>query len=353
MTRVLAFGPESSGTRWLKYLLEAGGADATHRSQPNGITWVDAAAMLYDYDRVVVILRSPVAHVASMTERGIVASEADGWAKRRRQLAAVAPILGDPRVEVVTFEGLAARHERRALLERLGLDPGGADAIVYDPVANEQHYPLVTGARPRIPTRLIRCVPAATPPEWEAWWARFGEMHPGWDLRTVRDPITPDEWPLLGHLHRHATSGAQLAGMVRLEAVHRWGGFYIDGDVEPVRPFDPLVGPDVVIGTEDGTHLTDAVFGAPAHHPAIRAVIDHVRELYAGALRDGRELPGAQASGPLATTAVLAGRPDVRVLPVEAFYPYSYLEPDRAGEDFAAVPGCYAVHRWAFTWNGQ
>lgn len=205
-----------------------------------------------------------------------------------------------------------------------------------------------------IPRRFIRTVPAEVPDVCERWWRRFGELHPGWELRTIADPIDPADWPLLGHLHCHATSGAQLAGMVRLEAVWRWGGWYVDMDVEPIRSWRPLevYEPALIIGTEDGLHLTDAVFGAPPRHPALRAVIDHVAGLYAAADRDGRDFPGAQATGPLATTEVLSGRPDVVVLPVEAFYPYSYLERHRAGEDFSAIPGCYAVHHWHFTWAG-
>lgn len=209
-----------------------------------------------------------------------------------------------------------------------------------------------------IPHRFIRCIPTDPSDEAEAWWHRFGELHPGWDMRTIQDPIDPKDWPLLGRWHALVSSGAQLAGLVRLEAVWRWGGWYVDSDVEPLRPFADLdSGPGVaVIGTEDGIHLTDAVFGAPQRHPAIRAVIEHVDDLYTGWARctfDGSAPPGAQATGPLATTTVLAGRPDVTVLPTEAFYPYSYTERHRRLEDFATTsPTSYAVHHWAFSWAG-
>lgn len=225
--------------------------------------------------------------------------------------------------------------------------------------------PLATlAAGAPIPHRIIRVIPANPGVEVEGWWHRFAELHPGWDMRTVVDPIDPMDWPLLGRWHHLATSGAQLAGMVRLEAVHRWGGWYMDSDMEPVRHLGPLQHPGrVVIGTEDGIHLTDAAFGAPPRHPAIRAVIDHVDQLYRDALGDteGR-LPGAQATGPLATTVVLGRRAappqglgdpgDVVVLPREAFYPYSYTEKHRAGEDHASNPGVYAIHRWHFSWQG-
>lgn len=205
-----------------------------------------------------------------------------------------------------------------------------------------------------IPRRFTRCVPEVTTPQVEAWWEQFAELNPSADMVTVRDPIPPDSWPLLGHLHARATSGAQLAGFVRLEAVWRWGGWYVDSDVEPVRPFGPLDDGSgrLVIGTEDGTHLTDAVFGAPPKHPALEAVIAHVASLYVSTSPDTRELPGAQATGPLATTHVLRHRTDVRIVPRDTFYPYSYLDRDGANDDHRSNPAVHAIHHWHFSWQG-
>lgn len=208
-----------------------------------------------------------------------------------------------------------------------------------------------------IPHRLIRCVPQL-PPDWaEANWERWQDLNPGWEFVTIADPIDPTWFPVLGHLHRYATSGAQLAGMVRLEEVWTSGGVYCDMDMEPLRPLARLLervdAGQAFIGTEDGVHLTDAMFGAPAAHPGLLLCMSRVLDLYHGHEHEGEALPSAQATGPLTTTVVLSGRPDVVVLPQPVLYPYSYLERHRRHEDFAATsPESIAVHHWAFSWEG-
>lgn len=124
--RVLATGPESSGTNALTRLLEAGGAETVHRSQPEGPDWIDLEAMLDDFDAVVVIIRGRLGHLSSCLRRGIEPDYPTADARRRKALARLAPILGHPKVHVVTYESLSEFPERTALLDDLGLDPQGA-----------------------------------------------------------------------------------------------------------------------------------------------------------------------------------------------------------------------------------
>ena len=190
-----------------------------------------------------------------------------------------------------------------------------------------------------IPKVFHRVVPEVVPEPFEAFWCKFQELHPNWVFHTWQDPLDPDDWEL-GFLHRRCTAGAQLAGLVRLEVVWRYGGFYVDMDTEPLRPFDPLRVHQCVFGTEGNGVLTDAIFGAEREHPGIRACIDR--------FLDGFWHLSPSVTGPLHTTAVLGGRPDVTVLEREAFYPYLWTEPDRAGEEF---PNSFAVHRWNHSWK--
>lgn len=197
-----------------------------------------------------------------------------------------------------------------------------------------------------IPRRLIRCVPVVVPDRFEGFWLRWQALHPGWELVTVQDPIDPADWPLTGHLFADCVHGAQVAGLVRLEAVHRWGGVYVDADMEPLRPIDDLLAHPCFIGTEDGTHLTDAMFGAERGHPGIGNALRRVVEMAMSA--------GPQATGPLNTTAALAGRDDVTVLARRMLYPFDYRERERTHEDWATLsPESYAAHHWAFSWRGH
>lgn len=188
-----------------------------------------------------------------------------------------------------------------------------------------------------IPKIMHRVVPEDVPDRFEDFWVRWQQMHPDWTFHTWQDPLDPADWEL-GHLFAKCTAGAQVAGLVRLEVVWRLGGVYVDMDMEPVRPIDELLNHQCFFGTEGAGVLTDAMFGAERCHPGIEACVD--------TLAAGWWSPNPSETGPLLTTRILFGRPDVTVLPQEAFYPYLWHEPARD-----PGPGTYAIHRWNHSWK--
>lgn len=194
----------------------------------------------------------------------------------------------------------------------------------------------------RIPRILHRTVPEQTTPEVEGWWAKFWVLHPDWTLMTHRDPMDPADWPLTGHLWGSCDSGAQKAGLIRLEALIRWGGVYVDSDCEPYRSLEPLLGNHAFAGWEDERVVPDAVIGAEPDHPALRLALSLAIE----------RLPqGAWESGAGVTTAIFPGRDDVLLLPPGAFYPYHYKEKHRRREDhMAKQPWAFMAHHWAGSW---
>jgi hypothetical protein len=194
----------------------------------------------------------------------------------------------------------------------------------------------------RIPAILHRVVPETPNPEADAWWARFEELHPGWELRTHRDPLDPADWPLTAPHWDKAANGAQFADMIRLEALLRFGGVYVDQDVEPLRPLDPLLHLPAFAAWEDERCVPNAVMGAVPDHPAIRACLDEML----------RRLPGETwQAGPGVLTMLLPGRDDVLLLPPGSLYPYHYKEKERAGEDFRKTqPWAFVVHHWWGSW---
>ena len=203
-----------------------------------------------------------------------------------------------------------------------------------------------------IPRILVRCVPERTDRQIEAWWSEWCALHPDWEHVTYRDPLDPDQFPLTSPLWERCTSGAQLAGLVRLEALARHGGIYLDSDVEPYRPLTPLLGLQAFAGWEDHEVVPDAVLGATAGHPAILACLDLAVERLCGDSSDWRTGPGAWGTGPGVTTTILPGRDDVLLLPPGSFYPAHYSRKDRV--DWANVrrtnPWAFGAHRWHASW---
>lgn len=195
----------------------------------------------------------------------------------------------------------------------------------------------------RIPRILHRTVPEMSEMSDE-YWLHWRQLLPGWELRTYRDPLDADEWPETGDLWDRCQNGAQRAGLIRLEALWRDGGVYVDSDVEPYRSLEPLIGVPGFAGWEDAGCVPDAVMAFEPAHPAVRIMLTAARRsVIAG--------EDAWQSGPGVSTAVLPGRDDVLLLPPGSFYPYHYHDRARRFADhMTEQPWAFAAHHWEGSW---
>lgn len=192
-----------------------------------------------------------------------------------------------------------------------------------------------------IPRIFHRVVPEQTSEQVEAWWAQLQAMHPGWRFLTHRDPLVPAEWPETAAHWPKVLNGAQLADLVRLEALWRWGGVYLDSDMQPLRSFEPLQPLQAFAAWEDSNTVPNAVLGARQGHPAIRKCLDL-------AIRTMRK--GTWEAGPGVTTAVLPGRDDVLLLPPGSLFPVHYKDARAELPRFKPEPWSFAVHHWHGSW---
>lgn len=204
-----------------------------------------------------------------------------------------------------------------------------------------------------IPARLLRTVPEHTTAEVEAFWSHACDLHPTWEHVTHREPIDPAWFPLTGHLFDRCRSGAQKAGLIRLELLLHGGGVYLDSDVQLYRPLDALRPLGGFAAWEDPDTVPDAVLGAEAEHPAIRECLRLAIERLTSDGGDWRTGNGAWSTGPGVTTTVLPGRDDFALLPPGSFYPYHWNEKQRRHEDHAtAQPWAFGAHHWHHSWAG-
>ena len=207
--------------------------------------------------------------------------------------------------------------------------------------------PVVALTETTIPRIIHRTVPTETTDEVERWWSDVERLHPGWDCRTYREPLDPKQWPLTGDLFGRCASGAQKAGLIRLEALWTWGGIYLDSDVICFRSLEPLLRCQAVCGWEDETTIPDAVLGARAEHPAFEAMLAKAR----ASIEAGGD---AWLSGPGVTTEILPGRPDVLCLPPGAFYPFHYLQKSKGAEtNDDPPPWAFVAHQWHHSWGSD
>lgn len=198
----------------------------------------------------------------------------------------------------------------------------------------------------RIPRIIHRTVPAETSPEVEGYWRKWTELHPGWRMLTHRDPLPPEEWPVTSPMWPKVKAGAQLADLIRLEALHRWGGFYVDSDMEPFRSLEPLTGVTVVAAWEDSRCIPNAFLGAVPDSPVIARCIELAM----------KRIPKGDIwhAGPGVTTEVLRADPEALLLPPESVYPVHYRDPERETlmASFAPKehPATLMLHHYAGSW---
>lgn len=67
---------------------------------------------------------------------------------------------------------------------------------------------------------------------------------------------------------------AFVSDYVRIEALYTYGGWYLDTDVEILKPLAPFENKRVVLGTDEDGALT-AIYGTEPHHPYWKKVLDY------------------------------------------------------------------------------
>ena len=182
-------------------------------------------------------------------------------------------------------------------------------------------------------------------------WKR---LNPTFELRIWNESNSPTHVPYL----RNALAGgfwANASNFVRLWALYREGGIYLDTDVELVSSLDALLDDACFLGFEtERLELDDlvnnAVMGARPEHPFVGRCL----ELLLGEFHGTEE---AHLSSPVLVSRVardfgLARYGDqvlaeeVRLYRREIFYPFSFDEPPTP-----EVPAeSLTVHHWAASW---
>lgn len=149
---------------------------------------------------------------------------------------------------------------------------------------------------------------------------------------------------------------AKASNFVRLYALYREGGLYLDTDVEIIRKFDPLMGEDCFLGFQQKMKSTDwvgmGVIGSIAGHPFLEQCISLTLERF--------NQKGQFYRSPAMATLVLKRMGlreyglqkvgGVRIYPAQYFYPFPYWE---SFHRKCIMEDTYSVHYWEATWVKQ
>jgi len=127
-----------------------------------------------------------------------------------------------------------------------------------------------------------------------------------------------------------------VSDYVRLLVIQKYGGIYVDCDVECIRPITSLLQHEAFAAPQDGTgQLCPAVFGAVPNHPWINWQIEHADEY---------SKPDQPWNVTLMTDAPREG---VTLCPTRWFYPFLWDVPKA---DRTVAEDTMLIHHWKGSW---
>lgn len=134
------------------------------------------------------------------------------------------------------------------------------------------------------------------------------------------------EWPKL----------AGVSNVVRLMLVEKFGGLYLDCDVEYIGPLDSLSGYSAVAAFQDDKRICNAIFGACANHPWVKWQLERIDTQKGFDPSWGVELMTA------------APRDGLTIVPQEYFYPWLW---DTPKEKRTVKDSTLLIHHWDGSWT--
>lgn len=160
-----------------------------------------------------------------------------------------------------------------------------------------------------------------------------------WDLK--RFDIGSSVWAREAFEHGKY---AFAADYIRLYALEKMGGIYLDMDVEMLKPFDDLLDREYFIGYENNRFRVPemAVFGVEPGCPWVSALLEHYRD------RHFVQADGSMDTKPLPHVAkeVLAAKGiTLDLLPSEYLSPKPFVH-----KKFETTNNTYCIHQFADCW---
>jgi FkbM family methyltransferase len=186
------------------------------------------------------------------------------------------------------------------------------------------------------------------PQRFAEYAQRWKELHPQWTYRLWQE----EDLTWLDHSNEFASvpQYATKANIARYEIVARYGGVYLDADMEPIKSIDSLIeGTSMVVCPERPGLLNNAFFAAAPNHPILLHVLSELREsIDVNRTRSSPEMCGPVFFTRAVQTAIAVTGADCRWLERHYFYPYNWDQSEL--ERMPSYPGSYAIHRWDNSW---
>jgi mannosyltransferase OCH1-like enzyme len=144
-----------------------------------------------------------------------------------------------------------------------------------------------------------------------------------------------------------------VANLMRWVYLFKFGGIYMDNDIELLKNLDSFLSDDFFAGWQaEPPEINNAIVGCVPHHPIATEIIERYKLLFSG-----DEFPSH--SGPELTTSTIEYlgfkvkkntefiQGGIHIYPSEVFYPYSWNEKFSSS---CITARTVAIHRWFLGW---
>lgn len=122
-----------------------------------------------------------------------------------------------------------------------------------------------------IPKIIHRTIPQQTTKLMDMCWDSVIKNTPDFYHMTHYDI---DIFPIVGEYLEMCPKGAFKADLIRLEVLYRYGGVYLDSDVELYKPINDLLKHELFICKQDNEHVVNAIIGSVPENPLILDMIN-------------------------------------------------------------------------------
>lgn len=196
-----------------------------------------------------------------------------------------------------------------------------------------------------IPKIIHRTVPRETTELMDYSWETIKKYTPDYIHMTHYDD---DEYLYIQNTLTLCEKGAFRADLIRLEVLYRFGGIYLDSDVELYRNIDELLEYDFFTCKEDNKYIINAIIGAKEKNEHIFNLLEFSKNIVEGGhlkspyLFKSKELRMNQAFGPYVFHSYLKNKNNITILDSESFGLFW-------GEN-KGTKGIYGSHLYAGSW---
>jgi mannosyltransferase OCH1-like enzyme len=215
--------------------------------------------------------------------------------------------------------------------------------ILNDHIVNRREVKRIRNNLPnKIPKIFHHVWPGLDPmPEIFKYYIQtWKDNHPDWEFMfwTPKNlfKLQNQKWYDLEEVY------AGKSDIARYEILQKFGGIYIDVDMECYKPiYEILNGVEFFVTYEQDNYLVPTIMGCTPKHPLINKIIQHIPESYK---KNPNSTNITMKTGPKFISSLLDyDDPKLTIYPRYYFQPTLYFEEDNMSHEY---PDSYGIHHF-------